>query len=368
MKLHIKILFYLAILFSPSTVLAQQSKIVIQDKLDHRPLIGISMLSESGSLIASSNANGEIIFDLSSFAALGNDKVLFYNTDYQTVEMSIISLPTMVYLDKLNSHSLEAVEINAKHVSKYFTLKAYVRSWKLVNDKLVRYGDAIVDYQVPFKRKKGFFHLENEKYIKAFRNFRIDDVKAKSRIVSVSAFDGYFADHLPNGDRLSSSWSWYTTKKNQDSLHTVYDDGKSVGYAIFDRNNLPVEINVGSSFEGDEAIKIALWWKIAGKSKNIEKWRGTGETRRPTYIFSNRKTLVKSKVKNEHNTEETVTEIFIDDQIQYNAGIPEKYKKAVNIDQSFYSSDYWTEEIKRRPLSGFIQTQLNNVKELKNTY
>ena len=31
-------------------------------------------------------------------------------------------------------------------------------------------------------------------------------------MASISAYDGYFADHLPNGDRLSSSWSWCKTR------------------------------------------------------------------------------------------------------------------------------------------------------------
>jgi len=363
-----KILLYLTLLISPYLLFAQQSKIIIMDKSTQKPIPGVSMLSESGSLIASSDEKGEIIFDISSFTALDIEKILFYNSDYQTLERSVVSIPSTLYLEKVQSYSLNTVEVNAKHTAKYFMLKAYVRSWKLINDKLVRYGDASIEYEVPFERKKGGLNLEKDKYIKAFRNFRIDQLKGKSKAISISAYDGYFADHLPNGDRVSSNWSWYKTKKSQDSLYTVYDEGKNVGYAIYDANNLPSEVNVGSNFEGEDALRIALWWKVAGKSKYIEKWKGVNETRRPVYIFSNRKTLIKSKVKGENNTEETVTEIFLDDEIYYDYNVPKKYKKIINKDQSFYSSDYWSEEIKKHPLSGFIQKQLTNIQELNNTY
>lgn len=332
------------------------------------PLVGISMLSESGSLIASSDKSGEITFDLSSFSALNVRKVVLYHTDYQSIEIAITALPPTIFLNELPHHTLNTVEVSAPHASKSFTLKAYVRSWKLINNKLVRYGDAIIHYQIPFERKKGMRALEDKKYIIGFRNFRMDSLKAKSRVVSISSYDGYFANHLPNGDRIASNWSWYTTKKTNDSLYTVYDGDDNVGYALFDGNHLPYEINVGSNFEGDDAIKVALWWKISGKSKNIEKWRGSGGTRRPTYVFSNRKTLVKSKGKAENNTEETVTEIFVDNDICFNYMLPEKYKRVVNIDQSFYGVDFWTEEQKKHPLSDFIQKQLNSINILINSY
>lgn len=73
--------------------------------------------------------------------------------------MPIISIPPVVYLEKIKNYTLNTVEVGAKRVPKYFTLRAYLRSWKLVNDKLVRYGDVIVDYQVPFERTNGGFHL-----------------------------------------------------------------------------------------------------------------------------------------------------------------------------------------------------------------
>ena len=319
----------MTLLFNPAILLAQLSKITIQDKVSHKPLIGISMLSESGSLIGSSDKEGEITFDISSFKMLNIHKVVFYNTDFQSIELSISSIPPVLYLEKVEAHILDNVEIRAKQDSKYFMLRAYVRSWKLINNKLVRYGDGIINYEIPFQRKIKGLYMESKRYIQSFRNFRIDELKAKSRIASISMYDGYFADRLPSGDRISSSWSWYQTDRTKDSLRTVYDEGKNVGYAIFDSNDLPAEINVGNSFEGEEALKIALWWKIAGRTKNIEKWRGKGETRRPTYIFSNKKTVLKSKGIEEPGTEETVTEIFIDEEINYSYSLPEKFKRIV---------------------------------------
>lgn len=77
-----KILLYLALLFFPDALLAQDSKIIILDKNDHKPLLGISMLSENGSLIASFDEKGQIIFDLSSLTTLDTQNVFFYDTDY----------------------------------------------------------------------------------------------------------------------------------------------------------------------------------------------------------------------------------------------------------------------------------------------
>lgn len=354
-----KSILYLLILLSPSCIFAQSAKLVILDRADKKPIHGIAVLTESGSLIGSTNEKGEFIFDSASFGELSIKKLMFYNTAYQPAELSVVSLPEVIYLEKIKVNNLNAVEVTGKRTEKYFTLSAYVRSWKLSNDKLVRYGDAIIDYQVPFKRSASTFYLEKEKHIKAYRNFKMDSIKPKSKIVSISLGDGFFRDKLPNRDMVSSM---YSAKKVKDSLYDVYDEQQKIGYAVYDENNLPAEINTGRSFEGDEAIKIALWWKLAGQSKNIEKWTGTGETRRPVYLFSDRKMLVNAKGKS--STQEVITEIFIDDIIRYNAVKPEKYKTAIDIDQSFYNSSYWIEELRKHPLPGLISEQLKSINEL----
>lgn len=347
---------------------AQSTKIIVLDRAYKQPINGLSILTEIGSLIGNTNEKGEFLFDQPSLAKLEVKKIMLYSVDYQPVELSFATLPNIVYLEKIKVNQLDGVEIKGKRTNKYYMLSAYVRSWKLENDKLVRYGDAIIDYEIPFEHLKNPFRAQKNKYIRASRNFRIDSIKAKSKIVSISSYDGFFNNDLPNGDRISSSWSWYTTKKAKDSLYNVYDEGKNVGYAIYNKENLPKEINLTNSFEGDEAIKIALWWKISGKSKNIEKWTTTGSIRRPTYLLSNEKRLKKGSVIGQINAEETVTEIFIDDKINYTWIKPIKYKSHIDIDGSFYSVDYWTEEIKKHPLPSFILEQLNSVNELKNTY
>lgn len=360
---RMKVVLYLILLLSPCSIFAQNIKLVVLDRSEKKPLNGISVLTENGSLVGSTNEQGEFWFDSASFNESNIKKLMFYNTDYQPAELSVISLPAVIYLEKIKINDLKAVEVTGKRAEKYFTLTGYVRSWKLINDKLVRYGDAIIDYQIPFKRGKSSFYMEQSKYIKAFRNFRMDSIKAKSRIISISMTDGFFRDKLPSRDMISSI---YTAKKVKDSLYHVYDEAENIGYAIYDKDNLPAEINTGRNFEGDEAIKIALWWKIAGKSKNVEKWAGTGETRHPVYLFSDRKILANTKGK--PNTEEVVTEIFISDPIIYNAVKPEKYRTAIHIDQSFYDSSYWEKEIKKHPLPGFIAEQLKGINELNNTF
>lgn len=355
-------------MLNPHIIFAQITKIIALDGANKKPINGISVLTEVGSLIGNTNEKGEFLFDQSSFGKLEIKKIFFYSNDYQSIELPISRLPSVVYLEKIKVNQLDGVEIKGKRTNKYYTLSAYVRSWKLVNNKLVRYEDAISDYEVPFESSKNPFRAQKNKYIKAFRSFKIDSIKAKSKIISISFKDGFFNDDLPSGDRISSSWSWYTTKKATDSLYNVYDEGKNIGYAIYSKENLPIEINVTNSFEDDEAIKIALWWKISGKSKNIEKWTTTASIRHPTYLLYNKKTLEKGNIKGQTNEIETVTEVFFDNKISFDWVKPIKYKAQIDIDRSFYDKDYWTEEMKKHPLPSFILEQLNSVNELKNAY
>lgn len=358
---YLKNIFCLLIIFSPYFVIAQTTRITVLNKKDNTPINGISILSETGSLIGKTNQKGEFVFNKSDFGKLDLKKLMFYDTGYQSVEFPVSALPSIIHLEELKTNQLDGVVVTAKRTNKSYILNAYVRSWKLVNDKLVRYGDALIEYEMPFEISKNPFRAQNKKYVKQFRNFKVDSIKSKSKIISISFRDGFFEDNIPNGDRVSSSWSWYTMKKNADSLYDVYDEGKKAGYAIV-KNNSPVEINVTDVFEGEDALKIALWWKVAGKSNRIEKWATTDAIRRPTYIFSDKKLLEKT------NHIETVTEIFIDPEINYNLIKPEKYKSIIGIDQSFYSSDYWIEKLKKHPLPSSISEQLNSVNELKNTY
>ncbi|QPH39220.1 hypothetical protein [Pedobacter endophyticus] len=344
-----------------------KKKIIILDKADNKPIKGISILTESGGLIGDTNEKGEFIFDKSFFGELKITKIMIYSIDYQSVEFPIGILPNIIYVKKIKVNELDGVEIKAKRINKYYILSAFVRSWKLVNNKVVRYGDAITDYQILFEGSKYPFRAQKNKYIRAFRNFKIDSIKAKSKVFSITFSDGFFNDDLPNGDRISSSWSWYSTKKVKDSLYDVFDEGKNVGYAIFDKENFPVEINVTNDFDGDEALKIALWWKISGKSKNIEKWTKTDNIRHPIYIFSDKKTLEKSH-NGKINEVETVTEIYLSDKIRFDWNKPIKYKANIDTDRSFYDKDYWTEEMKKHPLPSFILGQLGSINELENVY
>ncbi|MCX2450304.1 hypothetical protein OQX61_03380 [Pedobacter sp. PLR] len=361
-------LFFSILILSSYFSFAQSTRIIILDKADKKPINGISIFTETGSLIGGTNKKGEFIFDKSLFGELEMKKIILYNVEYQSVEVPLVTLTGVIYLEKNKVIQLNPVEVTAKRINDYYFLSAYIRSWKLVNNKLVRYGDAITDYKISFEDVKQPFRTQKNKYVKAFRNFKIDSIKTKSKIVSVSFKDGFFNDDVPNGDRISSSWSWYNIKNLKDSLYDVYDEEKNVGYAVLDKENLPIEINVTNNFEGEEAIKIALRWKISGKSKNIEKWTTTNGTRHPTYLFSNKKILEKTNVKGKSNEVETVTEIFFDTKINYNGIKPLKSKSNVDIDKSFYNAQYWTEEIKKHPLPGAILKQLNHVNELKNVY
>jgi hypothetical protein len=236
-----------------------------------------------------------------------------------------------------------------------------------VNNKLVKYGDALVEYQIPYENSNNDFDTGIKNYVKEYRTFKIDSIKQKSRIISISRFDNFLNNQIPKRDNLTREWKRFKLKQIKDSLFTIFEEDKNVGYSINDKKNKPSEINIGQSFEGEEAMKF-LFWKFSGSHKNIEKWNGEGETRHLSYSFSSEKTLVETKTKGIYNAVETINEFFIDDKIIYNDKIPEKFKSHIDKDRSFYDTEYWKEQIIKHPLPSAISTQLINVNENKNTY
>jgi hypothetical protein len=357
------------ILFFPFFFYAQNSKITILDKLDKKPLNGIQIFSGNGSFIGNSNAKGEYEFDATALLQSGIKSIMVYDSNYLPNEYRIDEISAIIYLDKIKSYELEPVVIIKKLSEKYFTVKGYIRSWQLVNNKLVKYGDALIEYQIPYEKQKknDVSSTVIKKYITAYRTFKTDSIKQKSRIVSVSFNDGYFKYSLPQTDIIERWSKYFKSEQVKDSLYTVFDQGKKVGYAIYDKYNIPSEINISQNFEKEEAVKV-LFWKISVEFKEIEKWTGNGETRHPSYLFSSKKALVETKTEGKYNAVETINEIFITDKIIYNDKKPKIYKSNIDKDRSFYNSEYWKEQIKKHPLPSAVTEQLINVNENKNTY
>lgn len=347
---------------------AQNTKIKILDALDEKPLNGIQFLSENGSSIGSSNLKGEFEFDLMIFQQYGIKSIMIYNSDYLPIEYKIDEIPNVVYLEKSENYELKPVIIIKKLSEEYFTIKGYVRSWQLVNNKLVKYGDALIEYHIPYDTLKyNDFVTGIKTFAIEYRTFKTDSIKQKSRIISISRFDSYLNYQIPKKDNLTRGWKQYKLKQVNDSIFSVFENEKNVGYALKDKNNNVSEINVNQSFEGEEAIKF-LFWKFSGSYKNIEKWVGIDETRHLSYLFSSEKTLIKIKTEEKYNAVETINEIFIENKIIYNDKKPEKYKGYIDKDRSFYNTEYWKGQIKKHPLPSAISQQLINVNENKNNY
>jgi hypothetical protein len=347
---------------------AQNTKITILDAADKKPLNGIQILSENGSSIGNTDSKGEFEVESTFFQQSGIKSIMVYDENYLPIEYKIDEIPSIAYLEKIRHYELEPIVIIKKLSEKYFTIKGYIRSWQLVNNKLVKYGDALMEYHIPYDTLKYNDVVTGIKnFAKEYRTFKIDSIKQQSRIISISTFDNFLNYQIPKRDDLARGWKRYKLKQIKDSLFTIFEEGKNVGYVIKDKHHKASEININQSFEGEEKMKF-LFWKFSGSYKNIEKWNGEGETRHLSYLFSSEKTLVETKTKGMYNAVETINEIFIDDEIIYNDKISEKFKSHIDKDRSFYDTEYWKEQIKKHPLPIAISKQLINVNENKNTY
>lgn len=358
---YIKIILYLV----PVFLNAQFIKIKILDTEDKKPLSGIQILSERGSLITDSNVSGEIEIDRDFLNKSLIKKIIIYGSQYHSVEFNIGETPSIIYLEKIKSYQLEPVVIVKKHAKKHFTIKAYIRSWQLVNNKLVRYGDAIMEYNIPYKKTNNDVNTGIKNYAINYRTSKIDSVKQKSRIISISSFDSFLDYYLPRRDLLERGWKQYKTEHRNDSILNIYENGKEIGYFINHKKNNTTEISVSENFEGNESIKM-LFWKFSGSYKNFEKWKGNDDTKHLSYLFSNEKKMIESKSEGKYHAVETINEIFIDDEIIYNDKKPKKYKTIIDKDRSFYNFEYWNDELKKHPLPKNIFEQLKYLKENEN--
>lgn len=359
-----KQLFKLILFIIPVFMAAQKSEIVFLDEQNKEPIIGLQIFSQNGSFIANTNTKGVFELDVEILQQSGVQNIVAYNTEYFSSEYIITAIPALIYLKKNQSIQLDEITITASNLSAYFTVKAYFRSWQLSNGDLIKYGDGLVNYHIPYFDVDDDFDTAVKSYFIAYRTFKGDAVKQKSRIISVSFWDNYLAvSRIPKNDLLQSRSS-YNVKLRSEDFGSIYDENKDLGFVIYDQNKNAVEINVKHSFD-DENSKKTLFWKFSGKSTRIEKWIGDGDTRRPNYLFTNSKKSVEKK--GQYNNIETVTEIFFEDTIIDGKQKPENSKKYIDQDRSFYNSNYWEELLIKYPLPSEIKSQLTKVNENKNT-
>lgn len=358
------ILALLLVVF-PICLTAQKSEIKFLDELSKEPIIGLQIFSENGSFISNTNAKGLVVFDVEILKQGGVKSIIAYNTEYVSSEYKVSEIPAIIYLKKNETIQLDDVTVTATNLSEYFTVKAYFRSWKLKDGALIKYGDGLVNYHVPYAEAKDNFNNDVKSYFCTYRTFNAESVKQKSRVISISFADDYLnVSRIPQNDGLKNRPNFKVALVNE-SFGTISEDGNEVGYVTFDKNNNATEIITKREFDEETSKKI-LFWKISGKSTVIEKWTGEGSTRHPTYLFSNSKKAI--KVKGEYNYIETVTEIFIDNTIIDGALKAENSKKYIDQDRSYYKANFWEDLLKKHPLPSEIKAQLTTVNENKNTF
>ena len=80
-------------LFFPTLIFSQNIKITFIDKLDKKPINGIQIFSENGSVIGNSNSKGEFELDKSILKESGFKNLMVYNDNYLSVEYNIDEIP-----------------------------------------------------------------------------------------------------------------------------------------------------------------------------------------------------------------------------------------------------------------------------------
>ena len=68
------------------------------------------------------------------------------------------------------------------------------------------------------------------------------------------------------------------------------------------------------------------------------------------------------------DNEEVISEIYIDDNIIHNEEIPQKHKKQINPNSSFYNNPYWEVYLIKHPLPKLIYEQITKLKEAQNKF
>jgi hypothetical protein len=342
-----------------------QNTITVLDKKNKTPLIGVHILSKEGSFLLSTDNKG--VVNIGNLEKAGIKDIIIYDPNYNLLEYKINKVPKIIYLEERKAVLLETITIKSKQKrKKYFIVHGYIRSWQLVNNKLIKYGDALVEYHIPYKKQKNGVVTGIKNYITGYRTFKTDSIKQKSRIISFSRKDNFLDYHIPRRNILiRQNYENYKIAKNKDSLYNIYKKNKKIGYVTYNKEKLPIRIIISENSKENEEMK-SRFWELSASSKNIEKWVGKDLERHLSYSSSSEKILIETKLGDK--VVETINEIFINNKISYNLKKPKKSKRFLDIDRSFYIDEYWEKQILKHQLPSNIKKQLTSINENKNTY
>ncbi|MFZ4107001.1 hypothetical protein [Flavobacterium sp.] len=351
MKTKIYILIILSI---NNLTFSQIRKIIIVDESNSEKINEVKILSNSGVVIANTNANGEINLDISFLKKENVSEIETSHFLYETKKLNLNKLLDTIKLEtKFNL--LNEVVIKRRKEDKYYKTKAYFRSWRLSNNKLQNYAEGIKEVYIPFESSKS-----NKEYFVQYISYK-DTLFSKNYIDISFGGDGYLFTKIYSEDYYNRYKKLYTLKKKTENQSDMLEDNSNVGYINYDENGQIIEIN-----KKDVAENI----KILGKTLNYknytyEKWKNT-ENR---HLSMSRNTIIKDiKSKNKSLIIETVTEIYIEDEEYFSDEKPTKYKNIVNPDKSFYNTSFYDIYRIKYPLQKEIQNQLKNLKQNENSY
>jgi hypothetical protein len=362
MKIITKIL-----LISTTLFFSQNKSILIVNKEDSKPLIGIQFFADNGSFIGSSDVDGRITLDINFLNKIGIKSIIVQGFNYISVDLQTDNISDIISLEYVKNYNLEPIIIFQNKKTDKYSVKAFFRSWQLLNGKLIKYGDGIIDYHVPYAPATNNFETGVKSYLMSYRTFNVDSLKQKLKYITVPALSGYLGvAYIPKNDILKRNYNRLTLRGEKNLIKELFEGNSNVGFAKYDSEYNPVEIFFHSNQQQNEMIK-GSFRKVYGKWMEIEKWSGTGNTRHPSYIFYSGITTVPDK-KGSQNYIETIKEIFIQEDINTDYSKPKLYKLSINENASFYSLNYWDEYIKKHPLPSKIQQQLVKIRILTKFY
>ncbi len=343
------------------------------DSISKQPLTNIQILSENGSYIGSSDMSGEFQIDWDTLKNKNIRSIMFSGTDYFSSEISISKLPEIISLLKIKTQEVETVSIRYKYQKKYFTVQGYFRSWQLLNNKLTKYGEGIIEYHIPIDSSK-LDKTDIKKFITQYRTFSLDSIYKNPTKVTVKYFNNvYLYNYIPKIDLYNRNKNYFDIKiinDNLSNLSKLDEGGKTTGSISFDVQKFPMKTIYmrDSSFDlNGNPIKV-IDERYSHKYYVVEEWTGQNTFRHLTYTFYDYKNKVKAANKNEFNDLESVFEIFIDDNVIFDDKAPEKYKKKPSETESFYTTEFWKSHLEKNPLPSEIQNQISKLKPNANKY
>jgi len=343
----------LIVLISSSFCFAQVKKIILFDAIDNEKINDVKILSDKGIYLTSSNSQGLIVLD---FKHLEENKIQSIETShflYEIEKLEIDKLPdTLKMVKKINQ--LEEVIISRNKNAKYYKVKVYFRSWRLLDNKLKNFAEGTKEVFMPYDKSKS-----NKEYYTEYVTYK--DSSSHKNFVDISfGGDGYLFTKIPAEDYFTRYKHLYKLNKNSETDFDLLEDSVNVGYVRFDINNLLSEVN-----KNDVAENIKFLGKsLSYKNYAFERWKNDT----PRHLSMSRNVIFKEiSTKNKSYSIETVTELFVED-IEYSEQKPEKYKNLVNPDKSFFSSAFFKTFRTEHPLQKDIENQIQNIQKNENTY